>query len=121
MYRLSPLLGSTLEDELRGEEVYLLTTVGRYSQCLWKHRNNTSAADMTKVALNMANNDEELKAMGAFPVMAIHDEIIIEAPKEFAEQAKERLEYLMIEAARQKVKLVPFKAEGEVMERWIKD
>lgn len=76
---------------------------------------------MTKVALNMANNDEELKAMGAFPVMAIHDEIIIEAPKEFAVQAKERLEYLMIEAARQKVKLVPFKAEGEVMERWIKD
>ena len=80
-----------------------------------------SAADMTKVAMIMANTDPELISLDARPVLVIHDEIILECPKENAEQAKNRLEQVMIMAAGQKVKTVAFKAEGEVMERWHKD
>lgn len=80
-----------------------------------------SAADMTKVALIKINNDSELISMDARPVLAIHDEIILECPKEYSEQAMKRLEHLMIEAARERVTTVPFKAEGEVMDRWHKD
>lgn len=80
-----------------------------------------SAAEMTKLALIMCNYDEELVAMDARPVLAIHDELILEAPIEHAERAKTRLEEIMIEAARQRVKSVSFKAEGEVMTFWHKD
>lgn len=80
-----------------------------------------SAADMTKVALIMANNDPELISLDARPVLVIHDEIILECKKENAERATKRLEEVMVAAAKQKVKTVPFKAEGEVMERWHKD
>lgn len=48
-------------------------------------------------------------------------EIIVECPDEYTEEVKIRLEELMIQAAGAKVKNVPFAAEGEVMDRWIKD
>ena len=80
-----------------------------------------SAAEMTKLALIMCNYDKELLSIDARPVLAIHDELILEAPIEYAERAKVRLEEIMIEAARQRVKSVSFKAEGEVMTFWHKD
>lgn len=76
---------------------------------------------MTKVALILIDRDEFLNSIDAKPVLAIHDEIILEAPKEHAEAVTKRLEELMVEAAYQKISKVPFKAEGEVMERWVKD
>jgi len=76
---------------------------------------------MTKVALLLLAKDEYLNSIDAKPVLAIHDEIILEAPKEHAEQAMKRLEALMVQAAQKKVKTVPFEVSGEVMERWVKD
>ena len=76
---------------------------------------------MTKVALLLLAKDEYLNSIDAKPVLAIHDEIILEAPKEHAEQAMKRLEELMVQAAQKKVKTVPFEVAGEVMERWVKD
>lgn len=48
-------------------------------------------------------------------------EVIVECPRENAELVKVRLEELMIAAAQEMVKDVPFVAEGEVMDRWYKD
>ena len=80
-----------------------------------------SAAEMTKVALLLIDNDEFLCSIDAKPILAIHDEIILEAPKEHAEAVTKRLEELMVAAAQQRVTTVPFKAEGGIMERWFKD
>lgn len=76
---------------------------------------------MTKVALILVARDEQMQKYGAYPVLAVHDEIILECPDEYTEEVKIRLEELMIQAAGTRVKNVPFATEGEVMDRWIKD
>lgn len=76
---------------------------------------------MTKVALVLIRKDELMNKYGAYPVLAVHDEVIVECPDEYTEEVKIRLEELMVQAADVKVKNVPFVAEGEVMDRWVKD
>ena len=93
----------------------------RNSQYPQKCGNNTSAGDMTKIAMINVAFDPEMRRMGAKLALSVHDELIVDCPKEHAEEVKERLEYLMIEAGRQKVKTVPITSEGIIMERWIKD
>lgn len=78
-----------------------------------------SGAGMTKMALLMIYNDKLLNDLGAFPVLLIHDEIILECPKENAEEVGARFSYLMEQAAYVHVKTVPFKSSVEVMDRWL--
>ena len=80
-----------------------------------------SASDMTKVALLFVHYDEVLRSYGSHVVLVIHDEIIIECPKEHQEVCAKRLEELMVKAAQTKVKSIPFASESEVMDRWYKD
>ena len=80
-----------------------------------------SAALMTKLALIKVHTDKRLIELGAFPVLAIHDEIIMEVPKENADKAVKIMEECMLSAAKEMVEDVPFKAEGEILERWYKD
>lgn len=77
-----------------------------------------SGAGMLKKALVLIYNDKRMRELGGFPVLLVHDEIIIEGPKENQEELAERLEELMLEAAYANTEGVPFKAEAEVMERW---
>jgi DNA polymerase I-like protein with 3'-5' exonuclease and polymerase domains len=51
----------------------------------------------------------------------VHDEIIMECPKEHGQSVKIRLEHLMAQAGKTMIKSIPFRADGEVMERWYKD
>ena len=57
------------------------------------------AATMTKKAMLLIHNDEEMKKLGFRLLLAVHDELIGEAPIENAEKAKDRLSYLMKIAA----------------------
>lgn len=80
-----------------------------------------SAADMTKIAMILIYEDSLMREWDAQLVLSIHDEIIVECPEEYSQEVLERLSALMVEAASFKIKTVPFKAEGEVMNKWHKD
>lgn len=96
-------------------------THNKYSTQILNSVIQGSAGDMTKIAMINVAFDPEMRRMGAKLALSVHDELIVDCPKEHAEEVKERLEYLMIEAGRQKVKTVPITSEGIIMERWIKD
>lgn len=76
---------------------------------------------MTKMAMIKVENDPLMNEWDAKLILQIHDELVVEVPDKYAEMAKVRLEELMVEAAQEMVKDVPFVAEGEVMDRWYKD
>lgn len=73
-----------------------------------------SAADMTKMACILAH-EKELKL-----VNVVHDEIIIEAPKDDAQDSLEVLQFCMMASAEKLVEDVPFATDGYVNDRWAK-
>lgn len=54
-----------------------------------------TAADIMKLAMLAVANDRELKDMGAFIVLQVHDELLLEAPEDIAEKAGARVAALM--------------------------
>ena len=63
------------------------------------------AASMTKRAMNLIYRDEEMRKLGFRLLIAVHDELIGECPSENAHLAKDRLSYLMQEAAKPEVNI----------------
>ncbi len=58
-----------------------------------------TAADIIKMAMLTAHNDEELKQLNARLILQVHDELIIEAPANNIEAAAKRLVNIMQNAA----------------------
>lgn len=75
-----------------------------------------SAATMTKKAMVKIANDPVMKRIGFRLLIAVHDELIGEVKECFAEEAAERLTFLMKEAASD----VPcsFKCDAEIEDHW---
>ena len=75
-----------------------------------------SAADMTKMAMLMLENDPEWKAIGGRLLVPVHDELICEVPIENYERGAELLSKLMCDAG----KFLPFpiKCDVEISYRW---
>lgn len=67
-----------------------------------------SAADVMKRAMVAA--DEALRPFGAYPVLVVHDELVVECPAEHAEAAKAVLEEVMVAACPEE----PMKVEGVI-------
>lgn len=84
-------------------------------QCV-NSRIQGSAADQTKLAMIAVGNDKKLKDLGFRLLLAVHDELIGECPKENAKEVAERFSQLMVEAA--KDLSVPSKCDVEITERW---
>ena len=63
------------------------------------------AASMTKRAMNLIYRDEEMRKLEFRLLIAVHDELIGECPSENAHLAKDRLSYLMQEAAKPEVNI----------------
>lgn len=63
------------------------------------------AASMTKRAMNLIYRDDKMKGLGFRLLLTVHDELIGECPSENAKEAKERLSYLMQEAAKPEVNI----------------
>ncbi|MDP6065099.1 MAG: DNA polymerase, partial [SAR202 cluster bacterium] len=54
----------------------------------------------------------------AFPVLAIHDEVVVEAPEEKAHEVKEWLTTCMVEGMAAFLREVPVKVEIAVKDSW---
>mgnify|MGYP005849463631 CR=1 FL=1 len=77
-----------------------------------------SGADMLKRALGLLWK-ERARFHGARPVLAVHDELVIEAPVEHAEAVKERLVELMQRAGEEITNgEVPIEVEAAIFEDW---
>ena len=75
-----------------------------------------SAADMTKMALIRIANDPRMEEMHAKIIVPVHDEILIVAPQEYAEQAGEVLSEDMQKAG--EFMPFPIKCDVETSYRW---
>lgn len=102
------------------EGVILTANTGRIAQaerqCL-NARIQGSAASLTKLAMIQIHNSPELKEIDAKLVMTIHDEVMLECPALYAEQASEILPRIMIDAAAPYID-VPMKCDPAVESRW---
>lgn len=75
------------------------------------------AASMSKKAMIAIHNDEVMKYLGFRLLIAVHDELIGEAPIKNAEKAAERLSELMIEAAKPEC-VIPMKCDTTLENSW---
>ena len=107
-------------DAMTKDGVILSANTGRIAQaerqCL-NARIQGSAASLTKLAMIQIHNSQELKDLDAKLVMTIHDEVMLECPALYAEQASEILPRLMIDAAAPYID-VPMKCDPAVESRW---
>ena len=76
-----------------------------------------SAATMSKKAMIKVYRDQKLKDLGFKLMIAVHDELIGECPKENAEEVAERLSDLMKISALPEVQ-VPFKCDPTIEDSW---
>lgn len=79
-----------------------------------------SAADMTKLAMLEAYRDERLNELGCKILLQIHDEVIVEAPEETAEEVGNRLARLMVDVGSDLIG-IRMKCEPQLMKFWQKD
>ena len=109
-----------LAQEAMKQGVILSANTGRIAQaerqCL-NARIQGSAASLTKLAMIQIHNSQELKDLDAKLVMTIHDEVMLECPALYAEQAAEVLPRIMIEAAAPYID-VPMKCDPAIESRW---
>lgn len=105
---------------LKEDGIILSANTGRIAQaerqCL-NARIQGSAASLTKLAMIQIHNSQELKDLDAKLVMTIHDEVMLECPALYAEQASEILPRIMIDAAAPYID-VPMKCDPAIESRW---
>jgi DNA polymerase I-like protein with 3'-5' exonuclease and polymerase domains len=109
-----------LAQEAIKQGVVLTANTGRIAQaerqCL-NARIQGSAASLTKLAMIQIHNSQELRDLDARLVMTIHDEVMLECPALYAEQASEILPRIMIDAAAPYID-VPMKCDPAIESRW---
>ena len=77
-----------------------------------------TSADILKRALRLLNDD--LRNTTARIVNIIHDEIVVEADADQAEEIAARVERAMVAAGQEYLQTVPVKVETEIADEWVK-
>ena len=77
-----------------------------------------TSADILKRALRLLK--DELRDTNAQIVNIIHDEIVVEADADEAEEVARKVEHAMCAAGEEYVKTVPVKVETEIADEWVK-
>jgi DNA polymerase-1 len=77
-----------------------------------------TSADILKRALRLLK--DELRGTNAQIVNIIHDEIVVEADANEAEEVAQKVERAMCAAGEEYVKTVPVKVETEIADEWVK-
>ena len=76
-----------------------------------------SSADITKVAMIGIFNDEHLRQLGCHLIMQVHDEVIVEFPKENVKEVRERIIDIMSNSSVDKIGL-KMNVDCEITECW---
>ena len=80
-----------------------------------------SAADMTKLAMVTICRDDWLKEHGCKILLQIHDEVIVEAPEEYAKEVGDRVAQIMVDVGSDLIDL-RMKCDPSILgDHWIKD
>ena len=77
-----------------------------------------TSADILKRALRLLK--DELRGTNAQIVNIIHDEIVVEADADEAEEVAQKVERAMCAAGEEYLKTVPVKVETEIADEWVK-
>ena len=77
-----------------------------------------TSADILKRALRLLR--EELKETSGKIVNIIHDEIVVEADADDADEVARRVEHAMCAAGEEYLRMVPVKVETEIADEWVK-
>jgi DNA polymerase I-like protein with 3'-5' exonuclease and polymerase domains len=77
-----------------------------------------TSADILKRALRLLKN--ELAGSNARVVNIIHDEVVVEANADDADEVALKLEKVMCAAGREYLKTVPIKVETQIADEWVK-
>ena len=77
-----------------------------------------TSADILKRALKLLK--DELKDSSAQIVNIVHDEVVVEADANEAEEIATKLEKVMCAAGEEYLKTVPVKVETEIADEWVK-
>lgn len=105
--------------EAKKDGLHIVDNGGRIAkaerQCT-NSRVQGSAADMSKIAMNLIHNDPILREWGYKLLLPVHDELIGEAPYATAFQSAKRVSELMVQAA--SPLNVPMKADTEISFCW---
>lgn len=101
------------------EGIIIKSNGGKIAECE-RYAVNTrvqgTAADMTKQAMILLNNDRQLKDYGFELLLTVHDEVIGQFEKQYINEVRERVKYLMLIPTK---KLnVPFDCDTVVYENW---
>lgn len=81
-----------------------------------------SSADITKRAMWLIHNDDWIKENDIHLILTIHDEVVVECPKDKIYEGGKRIRDLMIKGAEILLDKMPVKCDVEVYEEaWAKD
>lgn len=110
----------TLRQQAQKDGIAVLSNTSLISQAERQSVNarvQGGSATMTKIAMIKIANDEELNKYGFKMLIGVHDELIGECPKEYAEQVAERLSYVM-RTCIEDYCVVPFKCDADICTHW---
>lgn len=117
--RQNPYKKRGVYEEAANEGIIITDNGGKIAdatrQCV-NSRIQGSAADMTKIAGRIINENERLRELGFRLLVPVHDEFIGEAPIENAKECKELFSKCMCEAAKDLG--LPISVDIEVTDRW---
>lgn len=117
-------LDNIKEEALKVDKLEIKDNSGFISQAERQAVNSRvqgGAATLTKCALIDLYNNEELNKLNVKIINAVHDEILIEAPEEFAEKASELLTSIMVNSAKKYVLNVPMSCDAYIVDCWYED
>lgn len=77
-----------------------------------------SSADILKRALRLLH--DELKGSSACIVNIVHDEVVVEADADDAEEVSRKVKRAMCQAGEEFVKCVPIEVESHIADEWVK-
>jgi DNA polymerase I-like protein with 3'-5' exonuclease and polymerase domains len=117
--RRNPYKKRSVYEEAANEGIIIMDNGGKIAdatrQCV-NSRIQGSAADMTKIAGAIINNNKRLKELGFRLLIPIHDEYLAECPRENAKECAKLFSDCMCAAA-EKLNL-PISCDVEVTYRW---
>jgi len=113
-----------LAQEALQEHVIIRANTGRIAQAerqCFNARIQGGAASLTKLAMVNIFKDERLRSMGAYLIITVHDEVLVECPEQYADEVEKILPEIMVNTAKEVGIDVPMKCDPYNVTRWYCD